>query len=58
MAKHMAKDLGLAVEAAAETHAPSPRLAVLEPLYRKLAEAGLGEADFTEVVKALGCASP
>ena len=53
-AKHMAKDLRFAVEAAAEAHAPSPLLAVLAPLYRKLVDEGLGEADFAAVIKALG----
>jgi 2-hydroxy-3-oxopropionate reductase/glyoxylate/succinic semialdehyde reductase len=53
-AKHMAKDLRFAVEAAAEAHAPSPLLSVLEPLYRKLVKEGLGEADFAAVFRALG----
>ncbi|WP_300155644.1 NAD(P)-dependent oxidoreductase [Solidesulfovibrio sp.] len=53
-AKHMAKDLRFAVEAAAGAGAAVPTLGVLEPLYRKLVETGLGEEDFAAVIKAMG----
>ena len=52
-AKHMAKDLGFALDAAAEAEVAMPTLAVLAGLYRKLVTMGLGEADFAAVIKAL-----
>lgn len=52
-AKHMAKDLRFAKEAAAAAGAATPTLAVLTALFDKLLEAGLGEADFAAVIKAL-----
>jgi 2-hydroxy-3-oxopropionate reductase/glyoxylate/succinic semialdehyde reductase len=52
-AKHMAKDLRFAAEAAAEAGADTPTLAVLNGLYARLLDMGLGEADFAAVIKAL-----
>ena len=51
-AKHMAKDLRFAVEAAGAAALSAPLLAVLEPLYRTLVDTGLGDADFAAVIKA------
>ncbi|MEA4855479.1 NAD(P)-dependent oxidoreductase [Solidesulfovibrio sp.] len=52
-AKHMAKDLRFAKEAAAAAGAVAPTLAVLTALYDKLVDTGLGDADFASVIKAL-----
>lgn len=52
-AKHMAKDLRFAKDAAAAAGAVTPTLAVLTALFDKLVAAGLGEADFAAVIKAL-----
>lgn len=53
-AKHMAKDLRFAQEAATAAGAATPTLGALAGLYRKLVDAGLGDADFAAVIKALG----
>ncbi|MFU2208023.1 NAD(P)-dependent oxidoreductase [Solidesulfovibrio sp. C21] len=53
-AKHMAKDLTFAVEAARDAGANIPVLSVLAPLYHTLVDTGLGDADFAAVIKALG----
>ncbi len=53
-AKHMAKDLRFALEAATAAGAATPTLGALAGLYRKLVDAGLGDADFAAVIKALG----
>lgn len=52
-ARHMAKDLGFAVDAAREAAVPTPVLSTLAPLYRKLVDTGLGDADFAAVIKTL-----
>lgn len=52
-AKHMAKDLNFALDAAAKAGANAPTLAVLAALYGKLLDQGLGDADFAAVIKAL-----
>lgn len=53
-AKHMAKDLNFALEAAGEAGTSAPMLSVLNMLYGKLLGMGLGDADFAAVIKALG----
>ncbi|WP_428559186.1 MAG: NAD(P)-dependent oxidoreductase [Solidesulfovibrio sp. DCME] len=52
-AKHMAKDLRFAKEAAGAAGAVTPTLTVLSALYDKLVDTGLGDADFAAVIKAL-----
>ena len=52
-AKHMAKDLGFALDAAQQAGVSAPALAVLAPLYRDLLDMGFGESDFATVIKAL-----
>jgi len=52
-AKHMAKDLNFALDAASEAKASAPTLSVLTLLYAKLLGMGLGDADFAAVIKAL-----
>jgi 3-hydroxyisobutyrate dehydrogenase-like beta-hydroxyacid dehydrogenase len=53
-AKHMAKDLKFALDAAFEAGASTPTLSVMAQLYRKTVAMGLGDADFAAVIKALG----
>lgn len=52
-AKHMAKDLRFAAEAAQAAGAQTPHVPDLAACYAKLVAMGLGEADFAAVIKAL-----
>lgn len=52
--KHMAKDLGFAVEAAEDIWSPARLARAVQALYQRAMEGGLGEEDFAAVSKALG----
>ncbi len=52
-AKHMAKDLKFAVDAAYDAGATAPSLFTIAQLYRKAVAMGHGDADFAAVIKAL-----
>jgi 3-hydroxyisobutyrate dehydrogenase-like beta-hydroxyacid dehydrogenase len=52
-AKHMAKDVKFAVDAAYETGAAAPCAHMLVQLYRRTVALGLGDDDFAAVIRAL-----